>query len=176
VIASGALSEHGVHLGSLLGPALLLAFWAGWADLRAWMHRQGTDLAPTAVLVAATASAGAGLVHALVMQAHLSEDVLYGGFFAAAAVAQLGWAVAVVRRPSTRLLLAGVAGNLLALSLWAQTRLVGIPLGVAAGRREPIGAMDLSCALLEAGVVVLCAWTVRARRSPVVRLTARVTG
>jgi hypothetical protein len=38
------------------------------------------------------------------------------------------------------------------------TRTAGMPLGVAAGRREPVGVLDAGCGLLELGVVACCAW------------------
>jgi hypothetical protein len=166
--AAGAFSGHQQHVGLLLGPMLLLAFWAGWADLRAWIHRQGDDLAPAGVLVAAAASLGAGLIHALVTPAHFSEDPIYGVFFAATAAVQLAWAVHVVRRPDRRLLQAGGTANVLLIALWAQTRLLTIPLGVAAGTRESAGVLDVTCVLLELLVVcmVMTPWSAAARSGP----------
>lgn len=153
-----AISGHAGHVGTLLGPALLLAFWAGWSDLRAWMHRQGDQLAPASVLVAAALSAGAGVIHAIVMPHHFTEDLLYGGFFAAAAAAQLAWSVLVVVRTSGRMLRAGVVGNAAVLILWLETRTVAVPLGALAGRREAVGTMDVACGLLEVGVMACCTW------------------
>jgi hypothetical protein len=159
-----AVPEHAIHIGTLLGPALLLAFWAGWSDLRAWMHRQGDALAPTALLVAAALSAGAGAVHALVGPAHVREDLLYGAFFVVAASAQLCWALIVVVRPDPRVLFAGIVGNAGIVLLWAATRTFGIPLGVAAGRREAVGVLDLTCAALELALIACCARTLATDR------------
>ena len=158
--AAGAVAGHGRHVGTLLGPVLLLAFWAAWSDLRAWMHRQD-DLAPVTVLVAAATSIGAGAIHALVTPAHVTQDWMYGVFFAVAAAAQVTWGVQVARRPSRRLLLAGAAGNAFLIVLWAQTRLIAIPVGVAAGQREAIGSIDVACVLLEAVVLECALRTVR---------------
>jgi hypothetical protein len=154
--ASGS-GGHGAHIGIVLGPVLLLAFFAGWSDLRAWMHRQGDQLAPAAVLLAALLTAAAGLAHALVVPAHLAQDPLYGAFFIAAAVTQVGWSAAVVRRPRRPLLAVGLAGNVLLVALWAQTRFVAVPLGVSAGTRESVGALDLTCVLIEVAAAVCCA-------------------
>jgi hypothetical protein len=169
VTAAASVTQHAGHLGTLVGPGLLLAFWAGWSDLRAWLRRGGRESLPTAVLVAAALSLAAAAVHAIVMPPHLHEDVLYGGFFAALALGQLAWAIAVVLRPQTRLLAVGAAANLAVVGLWLLTRTAGIPFGVAAGRREPVGVLDVSCALLELGVVACCALllvtTAQARQS-----------
>jgi hypothetical protein len=154
-MAAGPVSGHAFHLGTLLGPALLLAFWAGWSDVRAWLHRHD-DLPSDAVLVAAALCAGAAVIHALVTPVHFAEDPLYGGFFAVLAIAQLSWAAAVVVRRGPGLLLLGAAGNIAVVGLWLATRTAGIPLGVATGRREPLGALDLTCAVLELGVAVSC--------------------
>src|SRR5688500_7955006 len=96
-------SEHGMHLGTLVGPVVLIAFWAGWADLRAWLHRRGDTLVPAALL-AGLLSVGAAVAHLLVSPAHALEDPLYGAFFIAAAAAQLAWGIAILRRARPGLL------------------------------------------------------------------------
>jgi hypothetical protein len=155
VTAAGPLTQHAVHLETLLGPALLLAFWAGWSDLRAWLHRHD-DLA-TPLLVASALSVGAALIHALVTLPHFGQDPLYGAFFAGCTVGQLAWAAVVLRRPSRLVLATGAAANLAVVALWAVTRTVGIPVGVAAGTRERVGPLDVACGLVELGIVACCA-------------------
>jgi hypothetical protein len=154
--ASGPVSQHAAHLGTLAGPVLLLTFWATWSELRAWMRRKGDALVPTAVLLAAALSVGAAAIHAMVTPSHLQEDLLYGGFFAALTVAQLGWAGLVVLRPQPWVLAAGAIGNIGVVALWGITRTVGIPLGIAAGQREAVGILDVSCGLLELGIAACC--------------------
>jgi hypothetical protein len=156
--AAGPVSQHAVHVGTLMGPVLLLAFWASWSDLRAWLRRQDEVLVPTAALVAAALSVGAGAIHAIVVPAHLAEDLLYGGLFTVLAVTQLAWAVRLVVRPQPWLLVAGVVGNLAVVALWGLTRAVAVPFGAAAGQREAVGVLDGSCGLLELAVVACCAW------------------
>lgn len=102
--------------------------------------------------VAVVSSAAAAGVHAAVGPAHLAEDLLFGLFFAAAAVAQVGWAVAMAVRPSRRLLVAAVAGNSAVLLLWLTSRTVGLP-GLLP-EPERIGLWDLSCGLFEVAVIV----------------------
>lgn len=158
------MTGHAGHIGSLLGPALLMVLLAGWSDLRAWARRRGDELAPTAALVAAVLSVGAAAIHAVVVPAHLSEDLLYGVFFAVVAGAQGSWAVVTVLQPHPRVLLAGLVGNLAVVSLWLVTRTAGIPVGAGARRTEPLGLLDTSCGALELGVVVCCALVLRSRR------------
>lgn len=162
--AAGTGSQHTVHVATLLGPALLVAAWAGWADVRAWRHRHQDSLA-SGVLLAGLLSIGAAVIHAVVTPAHLTEDPLYGGFFAVLAAAQLGWGVVAVVRPQRWLLTAGALGNLAVLTLWAVTRTSGIPLGVATGERESVGVLDTTTALLELVVVGCCLWALRSRQA-----------
>ena len=144
---------------------LLLAFWATWTEVRAWLRRQDDEQIPTVALVAAALSVGAAVVHAIVTPPHLTQAVLYGVFFAALTVAQLGWAVLVVVHPKGWVLAAGAVGNIAVVALWAVTRTVGIPLGAAAGQREGVGVLDTSCCLLELGVVACCAWLAWSRET-----------
>jgi hypothetical protein len=161
--AGGAVSSHAAHLGTLAGPVLLLAFWASWSELRAWLRGHDDAQLPTVALIAAALSIGAGVVHAIVIPPHVSESLLYGVFFAGVAIAQIGWAALLVVRPQRWLLAAGAIGNLAVVALWAVTRTVGVPLGVAAGRREGIGVLDTSCCILELGVIACCAALARNR-------------
>ena len=164
--AAGPVSQHAFHLGTLAGPVVLLAFWASWSEVRAWIAR--TDLVlPTAALVAAVLSVGAAVIHAVVIPPHLAESAQYGAFFAALTLAQLGWAALVVVRPRSWTLASGIAGNLGTVVLWAATRTAGIPMGVAAGQREPIGVLDTTCCLLELGIVGCCLWLLTHRPAAV---------
>jgi hypothetical protein len=84
-------------------------------------------------------------------------------------LAQLSWAVLAVVRPHRLVLEAGAFGNTTIVGLWAITRAVGIPLGIAAGSVEPIGLLDTACGLLEVGVVICCLLVLRPRVAPVSR-------
>jgi hypothetical protein len=155
--AAAGASHHAVHIGTLLGPALLIAFWATWSELRTWLRRSDVPELATAALVAAALSVGAAAVHVIVIPPHVAESLVYGVFFAGLAAAQLGWALLVLVRPGARVLVVGALLNAGVLVLWAVTRTAGVPWGVAVGRREPIGALDTTCSLLELGVVDLAA-------------------
>jgi hypothetical protein len=104
--------------------------------------------------IAVVSSAAAAGVHAAVGPAHFRELLVFGLFFAGAALAQVGWSLAMAIRPSHTLLVAGVAGNCMVLLLWLVTRTIGLP-GLLP-EPESIGLLDLSCGAWEL-VVVLAA-------------------
>ena len=96
----------------------------------------------------------AGLFHLFVMPEHFGEWLGYGLFFLVVALAQLVYAVLLLRRPSNRtVLVAGIVGNALVIGLWAVTRTVGIPLGPAAGEIEAIGIVDTVSKLVELALI-----------------------
>jgi hypothetical protein len=109
---------------------------------------------PLAV-VSCTAAAG---VHAAVGPAHFREQTVLGLFFAAAALGQMAWSLAVVTRAIPFLLRLGAAGNASLVALWAVTRTTGLP-GVLAGvlpRPEAVGPWDLACVGWELLAVLAC--------------------
>jgi len=99
----------------------------------------------TALAVAATASAGAGLVHAAAAGTH-NGDATLAWLFAVTAIAQLGWAALSVFWPHRLLIAAGVALNGGAALAWALSRTVGLfgPLAEI----EAVGVQDLLAAVL----------------------------
>jgi hypothetical protein len=95
------------------------------------------------VLLTAALAWGAAVIHTVVVPAHLAESAAIGAFFIVAAPAQALWGSWIYRRPDRRLLLAGAAGSLAIVALWAFTRLVGVPLGPDAWRPESVGVLDV---------------------------------
>jgi hypothetical protein len=114
--------------------------------------RTRTLLRSSAALSVATA-----LVHLDVVGEHFREYRPSGAFFVAVAALEAAWAVAVVARPNPGALVAGVALNLALLSLWGLSRSLGVPVGPAPWVPEPVGALDLACAGLEAVIAATCA-------------------
>jgi hypothetical protein len=103
----------------------------------------------------AAASAGAGIIHVSVILEHRGGDPATPVSFALTAWFQLVTAFLVLRTPRSRPLLATMAaGNALALGAWALTRTVGLPF-IHDGVPEEAALLDVVCAALEAGVVVL---------------------
>ncbi|HSV37851.1 MAG TPA: hypothetical protein VLI04_03750 [Nocardioidaceae bacterium] len=121
-------------------------------------HRR--SYSPLVLPLAVTSSAAAAGVHAAVGPAHVSEGFLIGSFFVFSSLFQLGWAALVTTRPSRRLLVLGVGGNVAFIVLWGVTRTVGLPFGLTPGA-EGVGAWDLSAVIWEATVVATCLMQLR---------------
>ncbi len=111
---------------------------------------------PKMILYSAAAlSLLAALLHLSVMLEHFEEWWGYGTFFLAAAITQVLFGAALLRRPDPRLFVLGVAVNLAIIGLWLATRIVGIPFfGPHAWEVEAVGAVDLTCTLAELVLVV----------------------
>jgi hypothetical protein len=122
------------------------------------------------VMGLALLSVGAGLIHFAVIREHLEEYWLYGAFFVVVAVAQLGWAILVVRAPSSALLLGGGIGNLLVVGVWVVTRTVGPLIGPEASVPLTVGTGDLISTSFEfmifLGVLALFWPVIRGRTLP----------
>lgn len=120
---------------------------------------------PTPLVVALVSSAAAAGVHGAAVQSHLAAGWLVSGFFLLAATAQLVWAAALLVHPRNRgLVMAGAAGNLGVIALWALTRTVGLPFGLAPV--EAVGPWDLAATAWEALVVWgALAWSTMLRHS-----------
>lgn len=118
-----------------------------------------TDVAPATTVnrpllaVAATASAGAGLVHAAAAGTHAGDRSLILLFSITAAV-QVAWAAAAAVRPGRITALAGIGLNLAGVVAWVLSRTVGLPLIDSLGEVEAVGTQDLVAAAL-ATVAVL---------------------
>jgi hypothetical protein len=123
-----------------------------------------------AIWLLAAFSVAAGAVHASVISYHFHEYALFGWFFVVAAVAQLGSAALVLRRPSPTLVLAAFLGNAMVVLLWLDTRLIGLPVGPEFGSKEEIGALDVFATVDEVLIVAVAAYALlqmRARREAV---------
>jgi hypothetical protein len=132
-------------------------------------RRTAASRLPWSLRLAVLGSAGAGVVHGIATPHHVHESALIGWFFTLLCVAQMVWVVAVLVAPHRLLVTAGVLGNLGVIALWAWTRAVGIPFGVAGGARQRFTPWDLGATALEV-VVVLggLLWAYGLSRPPVV--------
>jgi hypothetical protein len=106
-----------------------------------------------ALIVAALASAGAGLVHAAAAGTHQDEQSLVV-LFSLCAIAQLGWALLVLVAPRRGIVVLGAALNAAAAGAWVFSRTTGLPLVDALREQEAVGRQDLVAAVL-AGIAVL---------------------
>jgi hypothetical protein len=127
-----------------------------------WGHRRRTrrpvarPSGPIAAL--ALSSLGSSAIHAAVCPSHFREATAFGVFFIVISAAQAGWAIAIILRPSRRLLLAGAIGNAGVVALWVLTRTVGLPFGPEIWRPEAITAADAVATQLEVGLGLGAYW------------------
>jgi hypothetical protein len=128
----------------------------------------GNDLEPLLRPALALLSAGAAVIHFVVIPGHWDEYWAQGLFFIGAAIAQLLWALWVVVAPSRLLYLVGAAGNAGIVVMWIVTRTAGIPAGPSAGERE---AVEFADTLATAFEVVLVVGALALARTVVVRRT-----
>jgi hypothetical protein len=104
--------------------------------------RRSRLLSNRGLLVAASLSLGAGLVHLEVTSDHWFLWWGYGLFFLLTGLGQVLYAAAVVRRPTAPVLWLGIAGNLAIVGMYLYTRTNGIPWGPGAGHIERVGTGD----------------------------------
>jgi hypothetical protein len=107
----------------------------------------------TALLAAALASAGAGLVHAAAAGSHNDSRGL-SVLFAVVAAVQLGWAALAVARPRVPTAVAGVVLNGSTVVAWILAHTVGIPVIAMLRDIEAVGAQDTLAAVLGAGAAM----------------------
>jgi hypothetical protein len=114
----------------------------------------GNDLEPVLRPALALLSAGAAVIHFVVIPSHWDEYWGQGLFFIGAAIAQVLWALWVLVAPSRLIYLAGAAGNAAIVVMWIVTRTVGIPAGPGAGEPEAVGFADTLATAFEVVLVV----------------------
>jgi len=153
VPAAVAVLAHAGHVHDLGGTKVPLPFLAVPAVVVGGVLPARAGDRRTAAMV--LCSAGAGTIHAAVTPAHFQESVLFGLFFLAVTVGQMGVVVAALHRPSRLLWASAVAGNVVVLAVWALSRTAGLPLGPHPWSAEPTGLLDLACAAYEIGIVVV---------------------
>jgi hypothetical protein len=114
----------------------------------------GTSRRP-ALVIAALASAGAGLVHAAAAGTHQDDRALVA-LFTSCALLQLGWAFLAFTSTRRWVVVAGAAINLGAFGAWLASRTTGLPFVDALRDQEPVGRQDLVAAVLAAVAVTGC--------------------
>ena len=169
---SAVVSHHLPHLVMMLVP------FAVFAGILGVQWRLSADQPLPAALWAMTGlTAVAGGIHGAVTAHHAHEAAVLGWAMAAMCLGQLTWAVWLLFAPHLRVIRTGVLGNLAVVVLWAWTRLVGIPFGIAGGQRQALGTWDVTCTLVEvtavlAGLLHLAATSLP--RTPALRALAPI--
>ena len=87
-------------------------------------------------------------------------------FFAVVAAAQLAWGAVALARAPRWWLAPGAVGNLLAAVTWVVSRTAGLPVGVYAGIKLPVGFPDALATVLEVAVAAGAAALIIRGRSP----------
>jgi hypothetical protein len=105
----------------------------------------------SAIALASVAAGAINIAAAATVGRASSQNL---AFFAVVAAAQIGWgAVALVRAP-WRWLALGAAGNLVVAATWVVSRTAGLPAGVYAGVKLPVGFPDALATVLEVAIAV----------------------
>jgi hypothetical protein len=120
-----------------------------------------------ALVVAASASAMAGLIHVAAARSH-DGGLLLEWMFILCAAAQLLWAGVASFRPGRRVLVTGLVINGGAVLVWALTRTVGVPFVDSLAEVESAGTQDLVAALFASASVL---GATRLLLQPVARVT-----
>jgi hypothetical protein len=100
-------------------------------------------------------SLGAGVIHFAESGGHFDLSWSHGLFFAVVAWLQLSWAVALIVKPTRRLLALGAAGNSVVIATWLVSRVWGVPVGPDAWTPEPVALADALATGFEAGIVLV---------------------
>lgn len=133
------------------------------ADRRGLLPRSAVPFGRWTAALAGGLSLGAAAIHFAVIGDHFAEYLPYGVAFAALAWFQVAWAVAYLFERNRLIALAAILVNAGALAVWADSRLVGLPIGPQPGELEPVGPLDLAAGALEIGLIALLAWDLRVR-------------
>lgn len=130
------------------------------------------------ILRASVLSIVAGLLHGVVTPDHFAEWWGYGLFFLLASFAQVTYGAVPLfarlvegeplerlwtRRKVATFAWLGIAGNVAVIALYVVTRTVGIPFfGPEAGVVEEVRPLDVASKLVEAALIVVLAFVLRA--------------
>ena len=129
--------------------------------------RADSDRNPARVLSAiALASIAAGAINIAAAATVGRASTQNLAFFAVVAAAQIGWGTVALARAPRWWLALGAAGNLVAAATWVVSRTVGLPTGVYAGIKLPVGFPDALATALEAVIVVGAALLMVRGRGP----------
>jgi len=132
-----------------------------------WLARSDHDLlrAPRPlVYLAAVLSLGAGYVHFAYAGSHFDQWWAYGVFFVAAGNLQILLAILLVWRPRAWLPLAGIAGNLVVVTLYVISRTDGVPVGPHARVVEDAGAVDWATTAAQVAIIAALIAMLEGRR------------
>lgn len=115
------------------------------------------------VMVAAFASAGAGLIHATAAGIHAHARPA-ATIFTIASLVQIGWAAWIWLRPSILAAFAGAGISIGCLVAWGMAKTSGISFISGLEAKEAAQFADIWCSVLEGVVLFACLWILVTRR------------
>ena len=106
-----------------------------------------------ALYYAAAATTGiAGILHLIFASNVIGFNTLNGTFFIVAGIAQLFWALPMIKRWGRVWYYIGIAGTIILIIVWAMTRMPGNPI---TGRGGPINEIGIAIQVFQIAFVVL---------------------
>ena len=107
----------------------------------------------SALYYAAAATTGfAGILHLIFASNVIGFNMLNGTFFIVAGIAQLFWALPMIKRWGRVWYYIGIAGTIILIIVWAMTRMPGNPI---TGRGGPINEIGIAIQVFQIAFVVL---------------------
>jgi hypothetical protein len=120
------------------------------------MMKFGTTTTTPLYYAAAATTAIAGILHLIVASNVIQLSINNGIFFIVAGIAQIFWALPMVKRWGRVWYYIGIGGTIILIILWAMTRLPN---------NLPINAMGISIEILQIAYIVLTAIIIVKERS-----------
>ena len=112
---------------------------------------------------AAATTAIAGILHLIVASNVIQLSINNGIFFIVAGIAQIFWALPMVKRWGRVWYYIGIGGTIILIILWAMTRLPNNP--ITGERPFPINAMGIKIEILQIAYIILTAMVIVKERS-----------
>jgi hypothetical protein len=121
---------------------------------------------------AAATTAIAGILHLIFASNIIGFNINNGIFFIVAGIAQLFWALPMIKRWGRIWYFIGIAGTIILIVMWAMTRVPGNPI---TGRGGPINEIGIAIQIFQIAYIVLTViiigkeTTTRRRRSQTIK-------
>ena len=112
---------------------------------------------------AASTTVIAGILHLIVASDVIQFSINNGIFFIVAGIAQIFWALPMVKRWGRLWYYIGIGGTIILIILWIMTRLPNNP--ITGERPFPINAMGITIEILQIAYIILTAMIIVKERS-----------
>lgn len=104
------------------------------------------------VYAAAATTAIAGILHLVLIPMVINFNVNVGIFFLVSGIAQIFWALPMIKQYGRAWYMIGIIGTIILIILWVITRIEGNPI---TGRAGPINGMGITIEALQVAFIVL---------------------